>query len=132
MDFDVKRFQFINDAPEALKRYIGIRTEAGDIRRDYYIDPQHDYIMFQNIWWKERNEQWEKEREYIATGLSQLPGGQWFISKQKLITYGHSEKGAYSREYNYNIDIMLFAEDEFPPDTFNSDTLVEGAKIQTY
>ena len=134
MDYGVERFQSIDDAPEALKQYIGIRRESGDIRRDYYIDPEHDYIMFQNIWWKERNGQWEKEREYIATGLSQLPGGQWFISKRKLITYDydHSEKGTSGRESNYNIDIMLFAEDEFTSDTFNGDSLLEGARIETY
>ena len=131
---DVKRYRylFIDDAPESLRQYIGIKTESGDIRRDYYIDPEHDYIRFQNIWWQNRNGKWEKEREYIVTELSQLADGQWFISKQKLITYGNPQKGTSGWEYNYDIDITLLEEDEFPPDTFNGDILLENARIETY
>ena len=132
MDRDVKAFQFINDAPESLRRYIGIKTESGDIRRDYYIDPEHDYILSQNIWWQKRNGKWKKEREYFVTELSQVPDGQWFISKRKLITYGNQEKGTSGWEYNYNIDITLLEEDEFPPDTFNGDILLEDTRIETY
>jgi hypothetical protein len=132
MDHDVKAFQFIDDAPESLRQYIGIKTESGDIRRDYYIDPEHDYILFQNIWWQKRNGKWEKEREYFVTELSQVPDGQWFISKRKLMTYGNQEKGTSGWEYNYNIDITLLEENEFPPDTFNADLLLEDARIETY
>ncbi|MHC4395479.1 MAG: hypothetical protein ACYS1A_07460 [Planctomycetota bacterium] len=132
MDRDVKAFQFIDDAPESLRQYIGIKTESGDIRRDYYIDSEHDYILFQNIWWQKQKGKWEKEREYFVTELSQVPDGQWFISKRKLITYGNQEKGTSGWECNYNIDLTLLEKNEFPPDTFNADLLLEDARIETY
>jgi hypothetical protein len=126
------QFKLIDDAPESLSKYIGIKTESGDIRRDHYIDPEHDYIRVQNIWWKMRDGQWEKEREYIATEMAQLPAGQWYVTKRKLITYPDPDRGTTGYEYNFNIDIKLLEEDEFPPDTFNGEKLLEGAEIETY
>lgn len=129
---DLKRFILIDDAPENLAGYIGIKTESGDIRRDYYIDPEHDYILVHNIWWKLRDGKWEKVREYIVTELSQFTDGQWFISKKRLITYKNPERGTSGSEYNYNIDITLLEQEEFPPDTFNGEKLLEGAEIENY
>lgn len=126
------RFAFIDDAPESLSKYIGIKTESGDIRRDHYIDPEHDYIRVQNIWWKKRDDQWEKEREYIVTEMAQLPTGQRYVTKRKLIDYPNPERGTVGGESNYIIDIKLLEEDEFPPDTFNGEKLMEGAEIVTY
>jgi hypothetical protein len=131
-DQDPNRFIFIDDAPESLKKYIGIKIEFGNIRRDYYIDPEHDYIYAQHIWWKKRNGQWEKEREYITAEMAQLPSGQWYVTKRKLITYPNPEKGWSGQEVNYIIDIKLFESNEFPPDTFNGEKLLEGAEIETY
>jgi hypothetical protein len=126
------QFEFIDDAPEFLSKYIGIKTESGIIRRDHYIDPEHDYICIQNIWWKKRDGRWEKEREYIATEMAQLPTGQWYVTKRKLITYPDPERGTVGYEYNYIIDIKLLEKDDFPPDTFNGEKLLEGAEIKTY
>jgi hypothetical protein len=126
------RFEIIDDAPESLSEYIGIKTESGVIRRDHYIDPEHDYIRIQNIWWKKRDGQWEKEREYINTEMSQLPTGQWYVTKRKLIKYPNPERGTGGGESNYTIDIKLLGADEFPPGTFNGEKLMEGAEIKTY
>jgi len=126
------RFEIIDDAPESLSEYIGIKTESGVIRRDHYIDPEHDYIRIQNIWWKKRDGQWEKEREYINTEMSQLPTGQWYVTKHKLIKYPNPERGTVGDESNYTIDIKLLGADEFPPGTFNGEKLMEGAEIKTY
>jgi len=132
MDGNAKQFKFIDDTPESLSKYIGIKTESGDIRRDHYIDPEHDYIRVQNIWWKLRDGKWEKEREYITTEMSQLPDGQWYATKRKLIIYPDPERGTSGSEYNYIIDIKLLEANEFPPDTFNGEKLLEGAEIETY
>ena len=56
--------------------------------------------------------------------MSQLPDGQWYISKRKLITYSDPEKGTQGFEYNYNIDIKLLEVNEFPPETFNGEKLI--------
>lgn len=132
MDRDPKRFKFIDDAPESLSKYIGIKTESGDIRRDHYIDSEHDYIRVQNIWWKLRGDQWEKEREYTTTEMAQLPDGQWYVTKRKLTIYPDPERGTSGSESNYIIDIKLLEANEFPPDTFNGEKLLEGAEIETY
>ncbi|UCF17765.1 MAG: hypothetical protein JSW59_09930, partial [Phycisphaerales bacterium] len=132
MNHRAERFKYIDDAPESLSSYIGIRIESGDIRRDHYIDPEHDYIRVRNIWWKKRDGKWEKEGEYATVEMSQLPDGQWCVTKRKLITYPNPERGTSGREYNYTIDIKLLEKGEFPPDTFNGEKLMEGAEIQTY
>jgi hypothetical protein len=126
------QFEIIDDATETFSKYIGIKTESGVIRRDHYIDPEHDYIRVQNIWWKKRDGHWEKEREYITTEMAQLPAGQWYVTKRKLITYPNPERGTVGGESNYIIDIKLLGADEFPPDTFNGEKLLEGAEIRTY
>jgi hypothetical protein len=132
MDQNAKRFKFIDDVPESLSEYIGIKTESGDIRRDYYIDPEHDYIYVQNIWWKQRAGQWEKEREYITTEMTQLQDGQWYVTKRKLIIYPNPERGTSGSESNYIIDIKLLEADEFPLDTFDGEKLLEEAEVETY
>lgn len=126
------QYELIDDAPESLSQYIGIKIESGVVRRDHYIDPEHDYIRVQNIWWKKRDDQWKKEREYIVTEMTQLPTGQWYVTKRKLITYPNPERGTVGYEHTYNIDITLHKKDEFPPDTFNGEKLLEGAEIETY
>jgi hypothetical protein len=132
MYLNPQRYKFIEDAPEELKKYIGIRTESGTIRRDHYIDSEHNYIRVRNVWWILRNGQWEKEREYITTEMTQLPDGQWYVTKRKLIIYPNPEKGTSGHEVNYNIDIKLLEDEEFPPDTFNGEKLLEGTEIETY
>ena len=126
------QFEIIDDAPETFSKYIGIKTESGVIRRDHYIDPERDYICMQNIWWKKRDGHWEKERETIITEMTQLPDGQWYVTKRKLTKYPNPERGTVGGESNYTIDIKLLGADEFPPDTFNGEKLMEGAEIKTY
>jgi len=127
-------YKLIEDAPEELKQYIGIRRENGmiRIRRDHYIDAEHDYIRVRNIWWILRNGRWEKKREYINIEMAQLPTGHWYETKRKLIIYPDPEKGYSKSEDNYLINIKLLDEDEFPPDTFNGEKLLEDAEIETY
>lgn len=126
-------FAWIDDAPEELSSYIGLRIESGDIRRDFYIDPEHDYMCAGWIWWKERSGSWEKEREYELSGFAQLPEGQWYATKEVLIGYPDPETGIGGPEANWNIDVKVLKQDEYPPDTFNGEKLLEGAKkVETY
>jgi hypothetical protein len=126
------QYELIDDAPESLSQYIGIKIESGVVRRDHYIDPERDYIRVRNIWWKKRDSQWHKEREYITDEMAQLPDGQWYITKRRLITFPDPERGTGGYEHTYNIDITLLEKDEFPPDTFNGEKLLEGAEIETF
>jgi hypothetical protein len=126
------RFEWIEDAPQELSGYIGLRINVGDIRRDLYIDPDHDYICIRWIWWKQRSGRWEKEREYESSDFIQLPEGQWYAGKRVLITYPDPERGTVRGGANWNIDFKVLEENEYPPDAFNGEKLLEGAKIETY
>jgi hypothetical protein len=125
-------FELIDDAPEAFRSYIGLRVGSADNRREYYIDPEHDYICVRNIWWKQRSGQWEKEREYEYSDFTRLPEGQWYATKRILVTYPDPERGTSRGGANWNIDIELLEEDDFPPETFDGQKLTEGAELETY
>jgi hypothetical protein len=131
-DHDPARFEMIGDAPEKLSRYVGLRINSGDIRREFYIDPEHDYICVRWIWWKQRSGQWEKEREYEHSNFVRLPEGPWYAGRRVLVTYPDPERGTVQGGANWNIDVKMLAEGDFPPDAFNGQKLLEGAKIETY
>ena len=83
-------------------------------------------------WIECKKQEPSEDGEYIVVEMAQLPEGQWYVTKRKLITYPNKEKGWSGAEYNYNIDIKLLETEDFPPDTFNGEKLLEGAEIETY
>ena len=136
-------FKLIDDPPEEMSGYIGLRTEPvsqlGVSRSDFYIDPEHDYICVRHLYWrlKADTNSWEKEFEHQYSDFTQLPQGQWY--PQRILTiFSDPEKGRIVRRgggrtsINKNIDIQLLNEDEFPPDTFNGEKLLEDAKVETF
>lgn len=129
---DPASFEVIGDAPEELSGYIGLRANSGDIRREFYIDPEHDSICARWIWWKQRSGQWEKERQYEYSGFTRLPEGQWYATKRILVTYPDPEQGTVRGGANWSIDVQVLEEGDFPPDAFNGEKLLEGAKRETY
>ncbi|MGA2059922.1 MAG: hypothetical protein ABSG67_05530 [Thermoguttaceae bacterium] len=130
-------FIFIEDKTENVTDTIALRTEAGNMRRDYYLDPALDYICMKWVWWEKRSDKWEKEREYNLLDLKQLPQEQWHATKQNLKDYGNPEKKYQPYEITWNWDLQLLEENEFPPDIFNGEKMLEDAKregavIETY
>jgi len=129
--FFSRDLRFIEDVSNDLKPCVGVRAESGSTRFDYYLDPDRDYICVRHILWKLRNGQWQKDREYINVGMAQLPGGQWYETEYTLISYPKPGSDALKRESHFTVDVQLLKEDEFPPDTFNGEKLLEGAEIET-
>lgn len=130
-------FAFLTEQGEALPGTVAIRTDAGDMRRDYYLDPKRDYICVHQVWWEKVFGQWAKQRQYELLDLKQLPGGQWYATKQRLTTYANPERKLGGYEITWNIDLALLKENEFPPDVFNGEKLLEdskreGAVIEAY
>jgi hypothetical protein len=111
----------IDDAPEELRGYVGLRIGGPDVRQEFYLDPQHDFICARWIRWELRSAQWEKRHDCELSGFTRLPEGQWYATQRTV------RGGA-----NWNIDVQLLEEAEFPADTFNGDKLLEGAKVETY
>jgi hypothetical protein len=122
----------IDDAPEELRGYIGLRIGGPDTRQDFYIDPQHDSICVRRIRWKPKSGDWVKDWEEQKGDLVQLPQGPWYAAQRVQITYLAPDGSMVTRETVWNIDVTVLREDEFPPDTFNGDKLLEGAKVETY
>jgi hypothetical protein len=127
-----ERFNLIDEPLEELSGYIGLRIDSGDIRRDFYIDPEHDYICVRWIWWIERSGSWQKKREYECSDFTSFEQGQWYATRRILITYPDPEKGTSRGGANWNIDIKELKEHEYPPNTFDSEKLMEGVKVETY
>ncbi len=126
------RFELIQDVPQELSGCIGLRRDSGDIRREFYIDPAHDYICVRWIWWKLRSGNWEKERQYELSAFTRLPGGHWYASSCLLTTYADPERGIGQGGANWSIDIEVLDEGDYPPEVFSGEKLMEGAKIETY
>ena len=121
-----------NDTPEELSKYIGLRIQDGDARRDYYIDAERDYVYVRWTSWRLRSGQWEKESQRDCSGFIRLASGQWYASKRTVVIYPAPEEGAVPTQTNWNIDVQPLGEGDFPPDTFNGEKLMEGAKVETY
>ncbi|MBP7050987.1 MAG: hypothetical protein KBE65_08235 [Phycisphaerae bacterium] len=125
-------FERIDDPPEELSEYIGLRIQDGDARRDYYIDAERDYAYVRWISWRLRSGQWEKESQRDCSGFIRLVSGQWYASKRTVVIYPAPEEGAVPTQTNWNIDVQPLGEGDFPPDTFNGERLMEGAKVETH
>jgi hypothetical protein len=125
-------YTLIEDVPEELKSCIGLRVGSLGTRQDFYLDPQHDFICVRWIRWKQKSGDWVKEWETQNGTLVQLPQGPWYAAKQVRINYIAPDGSMVTRETVWNIDVTVLREDEFPPDTFNGDKLLEGAQIETY
>jgi hypothetical protein len=119
---------FLNEGRENLPGTIAIRHEAGNIRRDFYIDPNRDYICIKWVWWEKTAGKWAKEREYTLLDLKKLPEGQWYATKERLTTYGSPQRKTRGYELTWNLDFQLLKKDDFPPDIFNGDKLLEESK----
>ena len=126
------QFAIIQDLPQDISGCVGLRRDSGDIRREMYIDPAHDYICVKWIWWKLRSGNWEKERQYELSGFTRLPEGQWYASNCLLTTYADPERGTGQGGANWSIDIEVLDEGDYPLDVFNGEKLMEGAKVETY
>lgn len=125
-------FELIDDAPDEFRAHVGLRSQGGSTRRDYYLDPAHDYICVHNTWWKLRSGRWEKEREYAHSNFTRLPTGQWYAGRWTVITYADSEQGTNRHEETKHIAVESLEEGDFPPDIFNGQKLLEGAELETY
>jgi len=125
-------FVVIEDAPQALRGYLGLRAGGADRRQEFYLDPQHDFICARWIQWKQRSGDWVKEWEERRSDFVQLPQGAWYAAKHVRISYIDAKGSMVTRETVWNIDVAVLQENDFPPDTFNGDKLLEEAKLETY
>jgi hypothetical protein len=80
------------------------------------------------VWWEKSAGKWAKERDYKLLDLKRLPEGQWYATKEQLESY---------HKLTWNLDFQLLQKNEFPPDIFNGDKLLnesrrDGTVIESY
>ena len=54
------------EAPAIVPGCVGLRWGAGNRRQDFYFDPDKGYTCVNEIWWLQRGDVWEMEREDLA------------------------------------------------------------------
>jgi hypothetical protein len=92
----------------------------------------HDYICIKYIQWNDADRHASKQWEHDLSSLQQFPSGQWYATSMTTTSYGNAAEGISGVVYKQAIDIALLDEDEFPPDTFNGDKLLEEAKEKSF
>ena len=113
------KLDLINNPQEQSNAYIGLRDERGDTRRDYYIDPEHDYICVREIWWKLKSNRWIKEREWERSDFAQLSQGQWYPTKKIEFSFRDVGRRADLNETHWRVDFKIVDKTEYLPDLFN-------------
>jgi hypothetical protein len=124
-------WQIVEQSEDAPPGCICLRYESAGDRRDCIIDPAHDYICVNYIWWKQRDGQWTKDRQDQLLDMQQLPTGQWYPRQWKIIGWTR-ESPPKPYETVHHDDVQVLDEADFPPDLFNGEKLLEGAKVETY
>jgi hypothetical protein len=121
-------YAFASKEVEPMHGTIVLRSEQGNRRDDYYLDPAHDYICLSQIWWEKRDGLWVKGGENKLFDLKQLPEGQWYAAKKRSLSFANPQRGTLASESTWNVDIQVLGKDEFPPDIFNGEKILEESK----
>ena len=128
--YDQKRsWKIIPDHPENPPGCITL----SDGSTCYFVDPYKDYLAVKTISIIEENQNQHRITDQWLSHFTQLPTGHWYPQKTHAIRYASSKMsspppGIISR----SVHIDLIAEEEFPPDIFNGEKLLEDARLETY
>ena len=120
-----KAVRILTDTPHNVPGTVAVRVDATKNQRiDYYLDPRRDYICRRKVTWSGGGE-WSVRSIDELLDLQMLPSGQWFASKMRF-TRPTNRKPVTE----FNVDIRLMKDDEFPPGVFDPKEIVEEAKRQ--
>lgn len=123
-----RRSEIITDYPEIPTGSIALLE--GD--KYFFVDPEKDYLCIKEISMRRKNGGSHKRSETCWSVFSQLPTGHWYPTKEHLQSFANPERGTSGHERYWNIDIKLLEDSEYPPDVFNGEKLLKGAKVRTY
>lgn len=119
-------FEIISDHPKAPPGCVTLLSG----RFHFFVDTEKDYICIKRIRTQNKD---DRGRDFWLSDFAQLPTGHWYAKRAHLIAHLNTEREHSNRdEEHWVIDIQLLEEDEFPPDIFNGEKLLEGAKLETY
>lgn len=100
----------------------------------YFVDPLKDYMSVRTIHMQNENGSQRGTNKIKLSDFVQLPTGHWYPQKKHSISYYkiHPLKDPPSPETFENINIQLLHEKDIPPDLFDGERLLKGAKVETY
>ncbi len=83
-----------------------LRYEGLGLRRDWYIDPERDYICVKQLEFRKDTDQWIADKYWQAerTDLTRLPSGQWYARTIK--------KHEYQPKQIIELDVKLLTDSE--------------------
>ena len=119
-------FEIISDHPKAPPGCVTLLSG----RFHFFVDTEKDYICIKRIRAQSKE---DRGRDFWLTDFAQLPTGHWYAKRSHVIAHLNTEREhSNTDEEHWLINIELLEEDEFPPDIFNGEKLLEGAKLETY
>ncbi|MHC4477008.1 MAG: hypothetical protein ACYTEL_15285 [Planctomycetota bacterium] len=84
---NVGPIRLLEDEPGTPAGCVLLRYEGKDLRRDWYVDPERDYICVKKLEYRKDKEtnKWVEDEYWQAecTDLTRLPSGQWYARRTK-------------------------------------------------
>ena len=124
--------QMLADAPDLPPGCIALRRETVSDRKDYYVDPAHDHICVRMVSSWKRSDKWEKHSGRVLSNFVRLPGGQWYATRRRPISYGGPKRETARYGQAELIDVKPLAENDYPPGVFDVEDLLKGAEVRDY
>ncbi|MBN2588609.1 MAG: hypothetical protein JXA96_02010 [Sedimentisphaerales bacterium] len=112
----------VEDEPDTPSGCVHMRYEGTGVRRDWYVDTEHDYICIKRIQFSQDKNSGEfiNPSEIELTNLTQLSSGQWFAK-----TIGN--KGNFQEKYD--IKLLSDSEIEMLMGKNNENGFFDGIKV---
>jgi hypothetical protein len=121
---NVGPFIVLEGEPATPSGCVLLRYEGLGLRRDWYVDPERDYICVKQLQFRkdQASDQFIMEEHWAAerTGLTRLPSGQWYAQTVK-------SQGGLAAEY----DVKLLTDFEIEQLTGKNDSegFFDGEKL---
>lgn len=120
--------ELVTDPPETIDGTVLLRMDFETTRLDFYIAPMRDYLCVKQVWWRQHEDDWRKDREYELSDFRKLPSGQWWVAKHRVQSHNNPLRGNNIYEQVLKIDISTMKDDGFPADAFDTKELLERAR----
>jgi len=124
---NVGPMKVLEDEPGTPPGCVLLRFEREDLRRDWYVDPEWDYICVKQSEFRkdEESNQWIEQELIERKDFTRLPSGQWYAGTIKT-------PGRWTELTE--IDVKLLADEDDSTSLFDGENLLRnvmdaGAKI---
>ena len=124
-------FQVLGSNVDSVAGCIGLRSESGNSRSDYYIDPHNDFVCMKQTQWTKRGDEWAKTRECTLAGLHRIEN-HVVAGSSTFVGFADPVQGFSRSTETMTIDLVPFAATDYPDGIFDSASLTTGADVEGY